>query len=332
MKALVCDSYGSLDCIRYGDVPDPVPGPDDVLVQMKAAGVVFTDILFAEGKYQFRPALPFVLGSVVSGDIIALGNNVGRFGLGERIASVAVNFGGFAEKVVIPAWLPSRLPQFISYESGAAMMSSTGTAQHALRQGGALQAGETLVVTGAAGGTGSAAIQVGKALGARVIAVCSSEERAAFCKSQGADDTINYLKEDLKTAIKERTNGRGADVVFETVGGDVFDACARAMAVDGRLLVVGFASGRLPTLPVNLTLVKVYSVIGLHWLTFIKHQPVQHEANMEELFAWLERGVITPAISSVEPLSEGVAALKRLARREVMGKLILKSRLADCSL
>ncbi|RJG02677.1 NADPH:quinone oxidoreductase family protein [Noviherbaspirillum sedimenti] len=324
MKALVCNNFGDVNTLSYQEMPDPNAGSDDVLVQVRAAGVVFTDILLAEGKYQTKPALPFILGTEISGDVVAVGSNVTRFKPGDRVMSLAMNFGAFAEKIALPGWLPTRLPPNISYESGAAMMSSTATAQHALRQRADMQVGETLVVTGAAGATGSGAIQVGKAIGARVIAVCSSDEKAAFAKSQGADETINYTKEDLKKAIKERTGGRGADVVFDTVGGDVFGACARAMATNGRLLVVGFASGNLPILPVNLTLVKVYSVIGVHWLTFVRQQPELHAKNMEELLVWVEQGIINPAIDSVVPLSEGVAALKRLSSRRAMGKVVIK--------
>lgn len=324
MKALVCEKFGSLDDIRCRDMPEPSPGSGEVLIQVRAAAAVYTDLLFAQGKYQTRPELPFVLGSIVSGDVIAVGNQVQRWKPGDRIASVATSFGGFAERVVIPATVPGRLPPSITYEVGAAAMSATAMAQHALRQKGALKRGETLVVTGAAGGAGGAAIQVGKKLGAHVIAVCSSAERAAFCRTLGADDTINYTTEDLKAAIKSRTDGRGADVVFETVGGEVFDHCARAMAIDGRLLVVGFASGHLPSLPVNLPLIKVYSVIGVHWLTFINKAPEQHALNMDELYGWLDQGELVPVIASIVSLSQGVEALRRLARREVMGKLILQ--------
>ena len=167
-------------------------------------------------------------------------------------------------------------------------------------------------------------MQVGKRLGARVIAVCSSEERAAFCRTLGADEVIVYTREDLKQAIREWTGGHGADVVFETVGGDSFDACSRSMALDGRLLVVGFASGRLPVLPVNLTLVKAYAVVGVHWLTFVKRDPALHTVNMEELSGWLERGELRPHLETIVPLSSGVEALKRLANRELIGKLVLK--------
>ena len=199
-----------------------------------------------------------------------------------------------------------------------------GTAHHALRQRGQLKAGETLVVLGAAGGTGTAAVQIGKAIGAKVIAVCSSDEKLAFAKEQGADIGINYSNEDLKAAIKKHTDGRGADVVYDVVGGDAFDICSRAMAWNGRLLVVGFASGRIPELPVNLTLVKGYSVVGVFWGQFTQNEPEVHAANMRELFTWVKDGTVSPIIDSVYPLSKGIDAIKYVTGRNVMGKVIIK--------
>jgi NADPH2:quinone reductase len=324
MKALVCDSFGSFDGISFREIARPAPGPGEILVRVRAAGAVFTDVLFALGKYQITPKLPFVLGSEVAGEVVELGPGVDLFSIGDRVASLAINFGGFAEYIVLPAWLPVRLPGDIGFEVGAALMASAATAQHALRQRGAIQPGETLVVTGAAGGTGSAAIEVAKALGARVIAVCSSAERAAFCRHLGADHTVNYVADDLCSSLRTITDGRGVDVVFDLVGGDVFDACARSMAYNGRLLVVGFASGRLPTLPVNRTLLGVYSVVGVHWLTFVQRNPSAHLANMVELMGWVRRGLLRPRVTSTYPLADGVAALRRIADRAAMGKVVLR--------
>lgn len=324
MKALVCDRYGSLDDIAYRDVPEPVPADGEILVQVRAAGCMFTDVLFAEGRYQVKPALPFVLGSEVSGDVVGVGARVTRFKIGDRVMSLAPNFGGFAERVVIPEWTPCLLPLSVDYQSGSAVMSANATAQHALRQRANLQPAETLVVSGAAGGTGAAAVQIGKLLHARVIAVCSTPQRAEFCRALWADECIVYGEGvDLAARLKDSTAGRGVDVVFDTVGGPVFDACARAMAIEGRLLVVGFASGILPTLAVNMTLVKVYSVIGVHWLTFVQQHPEQHAANMGELANWLDSGKLTTTVTAVLPLSKGADALRRIARREAMGKIVL---------
>ena len=324
MKALVCEAYGPVENLVYRDLPDPVPGAGEILVVVRAIGVNFPDGLLVEGKYQARPACPFAPGSEVSGDVIALGAGVNDFQVGDRVLSLTTRFGAYAEKIALPAAAASKLPPFMNYDQGAALLGATGTAHHALRQRGRLQAGETLVVLGAAGGTGCAAVQIGKAIGARVIAVCSSDEKIAFAKAQGADAGINYSREDLNQAIKRLTDGRGADVVYDAVGGDAFDACSRAMAWDGRLLIVGFASGRIPTLPVNLTLVKGYSVIGVFWGAFTEKEPAAHAANMRELFGWIETGQVKPVIDAVFPLQDGIAAIKKVTGRNVMGKVIVK--------
>ena len=324
MKALVCEAYGPVENLVYRDLPDPVPGAGEILVAVRAIGVNFPDGLLVEGKYQARPACPFAPGSEVSGDVIALGAGVNDFQVGDRVLSLTTRFGAYAEKIALPAAAASKLPPFMNYDQGAALLGATGTAHHALRQRGRLQAGETLVVLGAAGGTGCAAVQIGKAIGARVIAVCSSDEKIAFAKAQGADAGINYSREDLNQAIKTLTDGRGADVVYDAVGGDAFDACSRAMAWDGRLLIVGFASGRIPTLPVNLTLVKGYSVIGVFWGAFTEKEPAAHAANMRELFGWIETGQVKPVIDAVFPLQDGIAAIKKVTGRDVMGKVIVK--------
>ncbi len=324
MKALVCEAYGPVENLVYRDLPDPVPGEGEILVAVRAIGVNFPDGLLVEGKYQSRPPCPFAPGSEVSGDVIALGAGVNDFKVGDRVLSLTTRFGAYAEKIALPAAAANKLPPFMNYDQGAALLGATGTAHHALRQRGRLQAGETLVVLGAAGGTGCAAVQIGKAIGARVIAVCSSDEKIAFAKAQGADEGINYSREDLNQAIKRLTDGRGADVVYDAVGGDAFDACSRAMAWDGRLLIVGFASGRIPTLPVNLTLVKGYAVIGVFWGAFTEKEPAAHAANMRELFGWIETGQVKPVIDAVFPLRDGIAAIKKVTGRDVMGKVIVK--------
>ncbi len=268
MKALVCEAFGPIEQLTYREVPDPVPGPGEAVIDVKAIGINFADALVIEGRYQVKPSVPFIPGTEIGGDIKALGADIENLKIGDPVFGYNDAFGAFAENILMPVSSTNSLPDFMSYEEGAALLAATGTAHHALRQRGRLQPGETLVVLGAAGGTGTAAVQIGKAIGAHVIAVCSSDEKIAFAESQGADDCINYTREDLRQAIKDRTDGRGADVVYDTVGGDAFDACSRAMAWDGRLLVVGFASGRIPQLPVNLSLVKGYSLIGVFWGTF----------------------------------------------------------------
>lgn len=324
MKALVCEQYGSVEDLVYRDMPDPAPGPGEVLVAVKAIGVNFPDGLLVEGKYQARPECPFAPGSEVSGDVIALGKGVDQFAVGDRVLSLTTSFGAYAEKIALPAGVVHKIPESMSYETGAALLAATGTAHHGLRQRGQLRAGETLLVLGAAGGTGIAAVQIGKAIGARVIAACSTEEKLAFARSQGADEGINYTTQDLKQAIKDLTNNQGVDVVYDPVGGDAFDACSRAMAWNGRLLVVGFASGRIPELPVNLTLVKGYSVLGVFWGSFTIKQPEEHAANMRELFQWLEAGKVVPVIDAEFSLQDGIEAIKKVTGRNVMGKVIIK--------
>ncbi len=324
MKALVCEAYGPVENLVYRDLPDPVPGAGEILVSIAAIGVNFPDGLLVEGKYQAKPQVPFMPGGEFAGQVAALGPGASGFAVGDRVLGWNVGRGAYAEQIAVPARELFPLPASMSMDQGAALLCATATAHHALRQRGRLQAGETLVVLGAAGGTGIAAVQIGKAIGARVIAVCSSDAKIAFAKSQGADAGINYSRDDLNQAIKTLTDGRGADVVYDAVGGDAFDACSRAMAWDGRLLVVGFASGRIPTLPVNLTLVKGYAVIGVFWGAFTEKEPTAHAANMRELFGWIETGQVRPVIDAVFPLTDGIAAIKKVTGRDVMGKVIVK--------
>jgi NADPH2:quinone reductase len=324
MKALVCEAYGPVENLVYRDMPDPVPGAGEIRVAIEAIGVNFPDGLLVEGKYQAKPQVPFMPGGEFAGKVAALGPGASGFAVGDRVLGWNVGRGAYAEQIAVPAGELFPLPASMSMDQGAALLCATATAHHALRQRGRLQAGETLVVLGAAGGTGVAAVQIGKAMGARVIAVCSSDEKIAFAKSQGADDGINYSREDLNQAIKQLTDGRGADVVYDAVGGDAFDACSRAMAWDGRLLIIGFASGRIPTLPVNLTLVKGYAVIGVFWGAFTQREPAAYAANMRELFAWFEAGKVVPVIDRVFALADGVKAIQYVTGRGARGKVVIR--------
>ena len=324
MKALVCEAYGKVEDLVYRDMPDPIPGTGEVLVNIEGIGVNFPDGLLVEGKYQSKPETPFMPGGEFSGTVSALGEGSSDFLVGDRVLGWQSGFGAYAEKIAVPESVIYKMPESMSFDQGAALICATATAHHGLKQRGRLKAGETLVVLGAAGGTGIAAVQIGKAMGARVIAVCSTDEKIAFAKTQGADDGINYSQQDLKQTIKDLTDGRGADVVYEAVGGDAFDACSRAMAWDGRLLIVGFASGRIPTLPVNLTLVKGYSVVGVFWGAFTQKQPKDHADNMRELFQWFEQGKVVPVIDKVFSLSDGVQAIKHVTGRGVKGKVVIR--------
>lgn len=323
MKALVCEAYGKVDDLIYRDMPNPTAKTGEVVVNVRGIGVNFPDGLLVEGKYQSKPECPFMPGGEFAGEIAELGEGVTELSVGDRVMGYFPTGGAYAEKVSGPASATFKIPDSMSFEHAAALMCATGTAHHALKQRAQLQAGETMVVLGAAGGTGIAAVQIGKAMGARVIAVCSTSEKLAFAKAQGADEGINYVDQDLKRAIKELTNGQGADVVYDAVGGDAFDACSRAMAWNGRLLIVGFASGRIPKLPVNLTLVKGYAVVGIFWGTFTQKQPRDHAENMRELFKWYESGLVVPVIDTVFKLKDGVKAIKKITGRDVIGKLVI---------
>jgi len=323
MKAIVCEEFGPISGLQYKDLPEPEPGKGEVRVKVLATGVNFPDGLLVQGLYQVQPERPFVPGVEFCGEVEALGDGVKHLKIGQRLICTNRNYGGFAEKAIVDARLVMPVMDEVSDIDAANIMCAHGTAHHALKQRARLKKGETLVVLGAAGGTGIAAVQIGKALGAKVIAVCSSADKLELAKQNGADELINYTETDLKAAIKELTGGKGADVVYDPVGGDAFDACTRAMARNGRLLVVGFASGRIPELPINLTLVKEYSVIGVFWGSFVSHEPMVFLQNMQELFAWYKSGSVSLVTDEVFPLSKTTDALAKVMNREVMGKVVV---------
>jgi len=323
MKAIVCEEFGPIDSLVYKEVDEPKPGKGEVRVKVKATGVNFPDGLLVQGLYQVKPERPFIPGVEFCGEVEELGEGVKHLKIGQRLICTNRSYGGFAEKAIVNARLVMPVSDDISDIDAANIMCAHGTAHHALKQRGHLKKGETLVVLGAAGGTGIAAVQIGKAMGARVIAVCSSAEKLAIAKENGADELINYTDTDLKTAIKELTEGKGADVVYDPVGGDAFDACTRSMARNGRLLVIGFASGRIPTLPVNLALVKEYNVSGVFWGSFVTHEPMVFLQNMQELFAWYKTGAVHLVTDEVFPLSKTADALAKVMNRKVKGKVVV---------
>lgn len=320
MKAIVCPDYGPVSTLDYRDVPDPEPGPQDVVINAVAIGVNFPDGLLVQGLYQMKPETPFIPGMEAAGLVAAVGDKVSKFKPGDRVATL-LDHGGYAEKVLTPASRVFSLPSSMEFEDACALMCAWGTAHHALRQRADLQPDETLLVLGGAGSTGLAAISIGKAIGARVIAVASSAEKQAACREAGADVALPY--EGLRDALKVETGGRGVDVAFDPVGGAAFDVAARAMARHGRLLVVGFASGEIPKLPVNLVLLKEYSLVGVFWGAFVAKQPELYAANNRELFAWHSAGLIKPRIDERRPLSQAAAALQRILDRGAIGKTIL---------
>lgn len=319
MKAIICNEFAPLDQLTYGDMPDPTAEGDKVLIRVEAAGVNYPDGLMVQGLYQARPERPFVPGMEAAGVVEAVGPEVTGIKPGDRVATIC-SLGGYAEKV---ASSQSRVFPIGDMNAAdvCALMVAFGTSHHALKQRAQLRAGETMVVLGAAGATGIAAIQIGKIMGARVIAVASTSEKRAICASNGADDVIGY--EDLKDQIKTLTAGKGADVVFDTVGGEPFDACSRAMARGGRLLIIGFASGTIPKFPVNLALVKEYSVTGVFWGNFTQAEPQTYAENMQELLGWYRNGQVKPLIEGRYPLSEAGKVLTRVLNRGAVGKIAL---------
>ncbi|MFT4940102.1 MAG: NADPH2:quinone reductase [Paraglaciecola sp.] len=323
MKAIVCNEFGPVEELSYQDVADPVAAKGHVVVDIKACGVNFPDGLLVQGLYQLKPDRPFIPGNEVAGVISEVGEGVTRLKVGMRVIALCMT-GGYAEKVACPATHVLPIPDTIPDEEAAALVTAHATAHHALKQRAQIKPGETLLVTGAAGGTGLAAVQIGKEMGAKVIAVCSTQEKLDVAKANGADILINYTETDLKTAIKEVTGGKGVDVVYECVGGDTFHACSRSMAWNGRLLVIGFAGGEIPQFPVNLSLVKGYSVVGVFWGSFTQHQPQDFAANMNELLTWYVQGKVKVIVHEVLPLAEAKDALNKVMGREVMGKMTLK--------
>ena len=319
MKAIVCPEYGPVSNLEYRDLPDPVPGPGEVLIRSEAIGVNYPDGLLVQGLYQMKPETPFVPGMEAAGIVEAVGDDVIHVRPGDRVVTL-LTLGGYAEKIVAPAGQVFPLPPSMSFDDACALMCAWGTSHHALRQRAHLKAGETLLVLGGAGSTGLAAISIGKAIGAHVIGVASSPEKQAACLAAGADVALPYdgLRETLKAH-----HGRGVDVAFDPVGGAAFDIAARAMARNGRLLVVGFASGEIPKLPVNLVLLKEYSLIGVFWGAFTAKEPDAYAANNRELFDWHTKGMIKPHIDERRPLSEAASALQRILDRGAIGKTIL---------
>jgi NADPH2:quinone reductase len=321
MRAVRCHELVGPSALRVDEVEAPTPGAGEVLVEVRAAGVNFPDVLITQGKYQFRPAPPFVPGGEIAGVVEAVGAGVTSVAVGDRVAATML-FGAFAEKVVVPEAAVARLPDAVSFETGAALLLTYATTMHALVDRGRLRAGETLLVLGAAGGVGTAAIEIGKCLGALVIAAASSPEKLAHCRAHGADHGIDYAKEDLKQRAKELSGG-GVDVVYDPVGGDMTEAALRTMAWAGRHLVVGFASGTIPKIPANLLLLKSCELVGVFWGAFAMRSPAENRAHVEQVLAWLAEGKVRPHVDAVLPFDRAAEALERLARREVMGKLVL---------
>ena len=322
MHAWLCENPVGVDALTWQERPTPVPGPGQVLIAIEAASLNFPDLLIVENKYQMKPELPFVPGSEYAGVVQALGEGVTHLQVGQSVACLS-GTGGFGTHTLAPAPLCMPLPAGFSAIHGAAFIMTYATSHHALADRAALKAGETVLVLGAAGGVGTAAIQIAKAMGARVIAAASTDEKCALCTALGADATINYSRENLREALKTLTDGRGPDVIYDPVGGDLAEPAFRAIAWRGRYLVVGFAGGPIPALPLNLPLLKGASLVGVFWGDFAKREPQANAAMMGELAQWYGQGKIKPVIDRTLPMRELKAAYALMGSRSVKGKLVM---------
>ncbi len=322
MKAVLCKQLGPPESLVVEAIATPVAGPGEAVVGIEAAGLNFFDTLIIAGKYQEKPALPFSPAAEFCGRVLSLGAGVTTCKPGDRVMGYAQ--GAAREQIAISAASLFPVPDAVPAEIAAALMVTYGTTLHAYRDRAHLQPGETVAVLGAAGGVGQAAVELGHALGARVIACASSEAKLAFCRELGAAATVDYSREDLKEALKRLTAGKGVDVVYDPVGGDLSEAALRATAWRGRFLVIGFASGTIPKMPLNLALLKGCDIVGVFWGEHTRREPERHRANMAELLALTAAGRIKPHIDEVLPLERTGEALQRLARREVKGKLVLR--------
>lgn len=325
MKAVLCKAFGPADTLVVEDVSSPEIKKNEVLLDVHAAGINFPDTLIIEGKYQFKPPFPFSPGGEASGVINAVGENVSHLNVGDRVMALT-GWGSCAEQIAVPAYNILPMPDAMDFTTAAAFSMTYGTAMHALKQRGALQAGETLLVLGASGGVGLAAIEIGKAMGARVIAAASSAEKLEVARQAGADELINYQDEDVRERLKTLTKGQGVDVIIDPVGGDLFETVFRSIAWNGRMLVIGFASGTIPSLPANLPLLKGAAVIGVFWGSFAQRQPQDNVANFQQLFAWFAEGKLKPLVSQTFALEDTAQAINTLAARKAVGKLVIKVR------
>ena len=322
MKAIVCETYGPPSSLVYKDIEIGAPGPKEVQVDIKACSLNFPDTLIIQGKYQFKPELPFVPGSDIAGIVSAVGEDVKHLKVGQEVFGFTMT-GGYAEKANVIAKTIFSKPPMMDYPVAASFLLAYSTSYHALVDRANIKEGETLVVLGASGGVGLAAIEIAKCLGAHVIAAASTDEKLALCKKHGADEVINYNSEDLKKRIKELTDGKGADVVYDPVGGSYSEPALRAMTYNGRFLVVGFAAGHIPKIPLNLPLLKSCQIVGVFWGSFAQQFPKQNMANSMQLIQWYAEGKLKPHLHATYPLVDAPKALEEMMERKVMGKVVV---------
>ncbi|HET6966544.1 MAG TPA: NADPH:quinone oxidoreductase family protein [Acidimicrobiales bacterium] len=323
MRAVLCKRFGGPEVLELGEVDEPVAGKGQVLVEVRACSVNFPDLLMIQDLYQYKPELPFVPGSEVAGVVVEVGEGVDRFSPGDRVLGSSLFVGGLAERAALAADTTVAIPDDVGYEDAAGLLYAYGTSHHALKDRARLQPGESLLVLGAAGAVGLAAVEIGKVMGARVIAAASTDEKLELCRRYGADETINYSTEDLKTRVRELTGGEGADVVYDPVGGAYSEQALRSTAWKGRFLVIGFAAGEIPRVPLNLALLRGCSIVGVFWGSFVYREPDHHRANVVEMVDWWRQGKLRPHTSAVYPLDRASEALSDLAERRAMGKVVV---------
>lgn len=322
MKAMICSQWCEPADLVLGDLPDPVAGPGEVVIAVKAAALNFFDILMVQGKYQTKPPFPFSPAAEVAGTIESLGEGVSDLKVGDRVIA-SIGFNGAREKAVAVAAMTVKIPDSLDYDRAAGLILIYSTALHALADRGSPQAGETMVVLGAAGGTGLAAIEIGKILGLNVVACASSDEKLEFCRKHGADQLFNYATNDLKDGLKKIGGAKGIDIVFDPVGGDFTEPALRSLGYGGRLLVIGFASGPIPRPPLNLPLLKSCDIRGVFWGGFNKAFPAKSRANLEQIVKWAAEGKLSSHVHATFPLAKTSEAMAVLSSRQAMGKVIL---------
>lgn len=323
MRALICNALTGLDSLSVETLPDPVPAADEVVVAVSHCGLNFFDTLIIRGQYQFKPEPPFSPGGELAGTIAAIGSQVTGFAVGDRVAAY-VTYGACRSHVAVPANRIVRIPDGVSDADAAGLLVTYGTSLHALKDRGVLQAGETLVVLGAAGGAGLAAVKLGKLLGARVIACASSADKLALAQASGADALLDYTQENLRDGLKRLTDGQGADVIYDPVGGDLAELALRAIAWKGRFLVIGFASGTIPKIPLNLTLLKGCDIRGVFWGAFAEKEPAANAANNTQLLRWTAEGKIRDEADEIVSLDQAQEAIARIAARQAKGKILVR--------
>ena len=322
MRALVCEAFGPPENLVLKDLPDPTPADSEVVVDIRAAGINFPDVLSIAGQYQVKAPLPFIPGNEAAGVVSAVGSEVKRFKVGDRVI-LTPRMGAFATRCAVDQNLVFPLPDALSFEQGAGFTITYATSYHALRQSTRLQAGETLLVLGAAGGVGITAVELAKTMGAKVIAAASSEEKLEFARQAGADQTINYSETSLRDAVKALTEGRGVDVVYDPVGGDLAQMALRSLAWHGRYLVIGFASGDIPEFPANIALLKEASIIGVWWGTWCANDPRDALQNMQDLARMANEGQINPRVTESYLLDDYVNAFGAITERRARGKVVM---------